>query len=198
MRTSVVVEGPAGLALETPTVRFVGAPGDDVVATARREARAGADRIELCGGLGVVPHAAVRATVGVPVGVVTFGFESLDAAAAYKAAFAAGEPVRAAFLYPGRGERVDRDGTAIVPVDGPGDAVATAAALLAEGVTLLELYGGLGPEVAAAVATAVDGRGAVVTGAARGDQAGSSGLAGAGAAPTENSRAKRSSRSVAP
>lgn len=48
---------------------------------------AGATRIELCGGMGPVPAAAVRAVVDVPVTTVLFGFESLPAAAAYRAAF---------------------------------------------------------------------------------------------------------------
>lgn len=164
MRTSVVFEGPAGLAVETSSVRFVGAAGEDVVATARNELAGGADRVELCGGLGPVPHAAVRAAVGDGVGAVMYGFESLEATVAFKRRFAAGEAPRGAFLHAGGGERVDRIadlGTSFVPVAGAEDAAAVAAGLVDEGVTLLELYAGLGPEVAAAVATAVEGRASV-------------------------------------
>jgi len=50
---------------------------------------AGAERVELCGGMGPVPAAAVAAAVDVPVVAVLFGFESLPAAAAYRARFEA-------------------------------------------------------------------------------------------------------------
>lgn len=48
---------------------------------------AGAERVELCGGMGPVPAAAVAAVVDVPVTTVLFGFESLPPAAAYRARF---------------------------------------------------------------------------------------------------------------
>lgn len=50
---------------------------------------AGADRVEVCGGMGPTPAAAVMAAIGdrVPVAPVLFGFESLPAAAAYRARF---------------------------------------------------------------------------------------------------------------
>jgi hypothetical protein len=48
---------------------------------------AGATRVELCGGMGPVPAAAVREVVPVPVTTVLFGFESLPAAAAYRARY---------------------------------------------------------------------------------------------------------------
>lgn len=50
---------------------------------------AGARRIELCGGMGALPGAAVAAAVDVPVATVLFGFESLPAVAAYREAYAA-------------------------------------------------------------------------------------------------------------
>ena len=62
---------------------------DDVPALAAGLAREGATRIELCGGMGPVPAAAVRALVDVPVTTVLFGFESLPSAAAYRARFEA-------------------------------------------------------------------------------------------------------------
>ena len=58
-------------------------------ATAARLAEEGATRVELCGGMGPVPAAAVRAVVDVPVTTVLFGFESLPAAAGYRARFEA-------------------------------------------------------------------------------------------------------------
>jgi len=48
---------------------------------------AGAERVELCGGMGPVPAAAVASAVNVPVTTVLFGFESLPPAAAYRARF---------------------------------------------------------------------------------------------------------------
>lgn len=58
-------------------------------ATAAALAAAGAERIELCGGMGPVPAAAVAQAVTVPVTTVLFGFESLSPAAAYRARFEA-------------------------------------------------------------------------------------------------------------
>lgn len=51
----------------------------------------GAERVELCGGLGPVPAAGVVAAIGgrVPVGAVLFGAESLALVAAFQARFAA-------------------------------------------------------------------------------------------------------------
>lgn len=62
---------------------------DAVAATAVELADAGAQRIELCGGLGALPAAATIAALGgrVPVAAVAFGFESLPGAAAYRARF---------------------------------------------------------------------------------------------------------------
>jgi hypothetical protein len=118
--------------------------------------------IELCGGMGPVPQAAVLAEVGdrATIGTVMYGFESLTPGAAYKAGFAAGEFLPAAFLYlePGSDPAVDRTvkaddatHTTIVAVPDTEAAVATARELIAEGVRLIELYGGLGPEVAAQI-----------------------------------------------
>jgi hypothetical protein len=59
----------------------------DVPAVAAELVAAGAERVELCGGMGPVPAAEVAATVGVPVTTVLFGFESLPPAAAYRASF---------------------------------------------------------------------------------------------------------------
>jgi Family of unknown function (DUF6506) len=60
-----------------------------VPATAVQLADGGAERIEICGGLGPVPAAAATEALGerVPVGAVMFGFESLPAVADYRARF---------------------------------------------------------------------------------------------------------------
>jgi hypothetical protein len=125
----------------------------------------GVDVIELCGGMGPVPQAAVLAAVGdrATVGSVMYGFESLETVAAYKAGFAAGEFLPAAFLYlePGADPTVDRAVKAdeathstFVAVPDADAAVAVARELAAQGVRLIELYGGLGPEAAAQVIAA--------------------------------------------
>lgn len=59
----------------------------DVPSVATSLVSAGATRVELCGGMGPVPAAAVRQVIDVPVTTVLFGFESLPAAAAYRARY---------------------------------------------------------------------------------------------------------------
>jgi hypothetical protein len=56
----------------------------EVPAVAASLVEAGAERVELCGGMGPVPAAAVAGVVDVPVTTVLFGFESLPPAAAYR------------------------------------------------------------------------------------------------------------------
>jgi hypothetical protein len=56
-------------------------------AVAAQLAAEGVDRIEVCGGMGAVPAAAVQAAVDVPVSTVLFGFESMPTVAAYRARF---------------------------------------------------------------------------------------------------------------
>jgi len=125
----------------------------------------GADVIELCGGMGPVPQAAVLTAVGdrVTVGSVMYGFESLTSVAAYKAGFSAGEFLPAAFLYlePGSDPATDRTvreddttRTTFVAVPDVDAAVAVARELGDQGVRLIELYGGLGPEAAAQIISA--------------------------------------------
>lgn len=48
---------------------------------------AGAERVELCGGMGPIPAAELAMAVDVPVTTVLFGFESLPPAAAYRTRF---------------------------------------------------------------------------------------------------------------
>lgn len=69
---------------------IAGVTGPDAVpATAVELADAGAERIEICGGLGALPAAAAIAALdgAVPVAAVAFGFESLPGAAGYRARF---------------------------------------------------------------------------------------------------------------
>jgi Family of unknown function (DUF6506) len=62
---------------------------DEVPAMAESLVAAGAQRVELCGGMGPVPATAVAAVVDVPVTTVLFGFESLPPATAYRTRFEA-------------------------------------------------------------------------------------------------------------
>lgn len=144
-----------------------GAP-ESVAKLAAELVDAGADVVELCGGLGPVPHAATLAAVGgrVPVGAVMYGFESLTSAAAYKAGFSAGEFLPAAFLYlePGSDPAVDRTvredeatRSTFVAVPDADAAVAAARELVRDGARLLEIYCGLGPDVAARIIEATGG-----------------------------------------
>ena len=144
-----------------------GAP-ESVAKLAAELVDAGADVVELCGGLGPVPHAATLSALGdrVPVGAVMYGFESLTSAAAYKAGFSAGEFLPAAFLYlePGSDPAVDRTvredeatRSTFVAVPDADAAVAAARELVRDGARLLEIYGGLGPDVAARIIEATGG-----------------------------------------
>jgi hypothetical protein len=148
---------------------LVAADPSAIVAAAVDAADGGADRIELCGGLGPVWQARVRAAVGdrVPVGAVMYGFESLAGAADYQARYG-NEHLRSAFLYvhPGADPDVDRtvvdgehDRAYLVAVPDPAAAPAVAAHLVDdEGVRLLELYGGFDATDVARVIEAIDAR----------------------------------------
>lgn len=59
----------------------------DAPAAAKALVAEGATRVELCGGMGPAPAAEVRKAVEVPVTTVLFGFESLPAAADYRARY---------------------------------------------------------------------------------------------------------------
>lgn len=130
----------------------------------------GVDLIEVCGSFSPLWHVKVVETVGsqVPVGSILYGFESLTRVAEYKARFAAGEPMTAAFLYVENGAdpavdrtvRVDKNGNQItfVAVPEPAAAAPVAVDLVEAGVGLIELYGGLGAKWAAQVIEAIDQR----------------------------------------
>lgn len=132
-------------------------------------AREGARLIELCGGVSPRWRPLVSAAVGpeVRVSSVTFGIESLVPAFRYNQAYLDGKSLRAAFIFIEAGadperDRFDRDfppqRTTFVPVPDETAAVAVARALVAEGVDLIELYGGFTSKGAAAVIDVVDGR----------------------------------------
>lgn len=59
----------------------------EVPSAAASLVEAGAERVELCGGMGPEPAAEVAAVVDVPVTTVLFGFESVPPAAAYRARY---------------------------------------------------------------------------------------------------------------
>jgi hypothetical protein len=139
----------------------------------------GADQIELCGGLGRLWHAKVLEAVGdrVPVGAVTYAFESLTGVADYKARWGK-EFQREAFIYiqPGADPTVDRAETEtedartyLVAVPDAAAAPAVATQLVDEdGVQLIELYGGFQPGDTARVIEAIDARAPVGVSAAAG------------------------------
>lgn len=139
-------------------------------------AREGAELIELCGGVSPRWRPLVSAAVGpgVRVSSVTFGIESLVPAARFNQAYLEGKPPRAAFIFIEPGADPERDRfhrvfppqhTTFVPVPDEAAAVAVARALVADGVGLIELYGGFTSQGAAAVIDAVDGRAPVGVGA---------------------------------
>lgn len=79
---------PGGVRWSFGDTTVVAVPSvSDVPAVASELVAAGAERVELCGGMGPVPAAEVAKVVDVPVTTVLYGFESLPAAAAYRARF---------------------------------------------------------------------------------------------------------------
>lgn len=132
-------------------------------------AREGAQLIELCGGVSPRWRPLVSAAVGpgVRVSSVTFGIESLVPAYRYNQGYLDGKALHAAFIFieagahPAR-DRFERDfppqRTSFVPVPDEVAAVAVARDLVAEGVDLIELYGGFTSTGAAAIIDVVDGR----------------------------------------
>lgn len=158
---------PIVTANEAGRTTLIAADPERFVEVAVAAADGGADRIELCGATGPVPQAEVRAAVGdrVPIGSIMFGFESLTGVADYKARFGT-EFLSEAFIYvqPGSDPAVDRtlretehSRSIFVAVPDTARAPAVAKALVAEeGIRLLELYGGFGPDEGAAVIVALE------------------------------------------
>ncbi|MGD7706386.1 hypothetical protein [Microlunatus sp. Y2014] len=134
---------------------------DDVVRAAVGAAES-ADRVELCGGLPVDVAAEVRAAVPahVQVRLNRYGFESLEQVAAYKDAFATGDPGGAAFFYPAAESTplAHHEGVLVAGV-ADGDALAERVREAhGHGVGIVELYAGLGIAAAAVAREAGDHR----------------------------------------
>lgn len=129
----------------------------------------GAERIELCGGLGPETAGDVVAAVEmrVPVGAVSFGIESVDGAATFRDRITDRTPLSAGFVYLHEGLDPVWDRTTVevgplrtmfVPVPDETDAVDVAATLVDSGATLIELYGGIGAVTTRRVIDAVAGK----------------------------------------
>ena len=125
----------------------------------------GIELVELYGGFGPTSAAAVSAAIGgrVPVGFVSFGMESLVAAAASHRARRAGAPTHWGLLDDGTaGERLVReDGPqrwTAVELSDPADAPAAAVELVRAGVELIEMPGGFEVTTVAQVIAAVERR----------------------------------------
>lgn len=159
MTTHVLYEGPAGVIAKSEELVIEGSSLDALASAAARAAER-ADRIELCGGVGVEDAATVIAAVGdaADVRVNRYGFESLEQVAAYKAAFATGGAGGAAFLYaaPSSTSLATHEGVLAAGVADDAALVERAREAQARGVGIIELYGGLGAQGAAAVRAATD------------------------------------------
>lgn len=130
----------------------------------------GAQRIELCGGLGPQTAGKVVRAVGdrVPVGAVAFGVDSVDGAAEFRAGVERNTPMVAGFIFrqdgldPVADRAVVEFGglrTVFVPVSRESDAAKVAVELVdQEGSDLIELYRGIGSVAAGEVIDAVGGR----------------------------------------
>jgi hypothetical protein len=155
--TASIYEGTPGTRIRLPHLHLLGTTAEALVATARAEVDSGADRVELCGGVSVDQAAEVRAALpNVSVGLVRYGYESLELITTYKQTFLDGHTPagRAVFLYldPDAGpssEVLDHDDAIFVPVPGA-EAVQSALAALPRKhpLGLIELYGGLGLDAA--------------------------------------------------
>jgi predicted polyphosphate/ATP-dependent NAD kinase len=123
----------------------------------------GIELIELYGGFGPTTASAVSAAIGgrVPVGFVTFGMESLVAAAAAHEARRTGRPTHWGLLDDGTaGEQIVREQArhrwTAVELSDPGDAPRAAADLVRAGVELIEMPGGFETTTVAEVIAAVE------------------------------------------
>lgn len=133
----------------------------------------GVERLELCGGLGPAEAGkVVRAVRGrASVGAVSFGVESVDAAARFRDRVLAGARQTAGFLYLQDGADPVADRTVLdpgplrtwfVPVPDESQLAAVASAMVEqEDSELIELYRGVGPVALTQVIESVDGRAAV-------------------------------------
>lgn len=123
----------------------------------------GIELVELYGGFGSTAAAAVSAAVGgkVPVGLVTFGMESLVAAAASHEARRTGRPTHWGLLDDGTaGQHLVREHGphrwTAVELSDPDDAPQAAVELIRSGVELIEMPGGFETTTVAEVIAAVE------------------------------------------
>lgn len=154
--TAVIYEGTPGVRLQAPGITIVGSTGESLGSTAAELVDQGFERIELCGGVGASEANAVRVAVGARarLGLVRYGFESLERIAEFTRAFAAGEVLGPqAFLYPaGEGtEEVEHPDVVMIPIDGIEHAESVGRRLAEAHAGLVELHRGLDLEYAAAV-----------------------------------------------
>lgn len=169
-RDRFVRHGPTG---KTTIVAVSDAAQIEPVATALVDE--GALLIELCGGISPVWRSRTKKAVGgrAKVSSVTFGIESLAAAARFNTAFNEGKETKLAFLLlePGANPRGDRSiltpnstPTPLISVPDEDVAVKLAVDLAADDVLLIELFGGFTTEAVEKIIEAVDGRSAVGVG----------------------------------
>lgn len=153
--TTVIYEGTPGHRLRTSQLEVLGIPDDGLEQALHDALDEGANRIELCGGMGVAELVRARDLVAgrAPVRLLRYGFESLELIADYKRAFAAGDQRRAVFLYPATAgtETVEHPEVMILPVHDCDHAEQIGERLAAENIGLVELCGGLGPATATVV-----------------------------------------------
>lgn len=159
--TAVIYEGTPGRRVHRDHLRIVGTGRGELVDVVLAQVEQGAGRIELCGGIGAEDVAAVRAAVraagnpDVRIGLNRYAFESLERITEYKRAAIEGVLRPAAFLYlaPELDPDRDRDShtdAVFVPVPDTAAVEAVVASLEGLGLGLVELYGGLGVDAAAA------------------------------------------------
>ncbi|MFE0020330.1 DUF6506 family protein [Amycolatopsis sp. NPDC059021] len=165
------VEDRTVLDIKDSRTIFVPVEGDDAVAGVAADlVGEGVRRIELCGALGPRAFAKVRAGVNdeVPVGVCTFGVESVAGANAFEARLMSGERVSVALLFLAEGANPETDevttesGTALIrfiPVPDQAAAAEVGCGLVRDATAdLVELYRGIGPAPAAEILAAAEGR----------------------------------------
>ncbi|WP_232668249.1 DUF6506 family protein [Pseudonocardia sp. TRM90224] len=163
--TAVIYEGTPGVRVDRDHLRIIGTGRDELVDVALAQVEQGAGRVELCGGLGSEDAARVREAVGdrTRVGLNRYAFESLEQIAEYKRNALAGNLTPGAFLYLAPGLDPDRDrdthpDAVFVPVPDAAAVETVVASLTGLEPGLIELYGGLGVDAAAAAVRGSGGK----------------------------------------
>lgn len=154
MATHVLFEGDTGVIVREDGLTVEGVSLTGLIDAAKRAALL-ADRIELCGGLGVEDAARVIVAVGANANVHLnrYGYESLEQVAAYKVAFEDGKVGDGAFLY-GSAQSTPlkyHDGIMTAGVADESSLIERAREAQATCAGIIELYGGLGAQAAATV-----------------------------------------------